>query len=202
MRFARILLFVTTLCALPSSAHAQAASQSSSESTSPPQEVIRARRNILAIAAAYGLAAEINGSVPTNASSLWIRWTHRTTARVAAGEPAWGFELMPVITVDQEPRAYGAGGHFVYEHRWLPGGRVRPVLRIGAGMVFTNRAVPVGETRYNFSLFAGGGLEFEVARGRSLTLEYRLHHISNADTGFRNPGINAHTVGFGVAWAF
>lgn len=202
MRLARVLLSAVALCALPTVAIAQQDSVAIDQRSSSTDGVARPRRNILTVAAAYGFATEINGSVPTDASSLWIRWTHRTRARFLGGEPAWGFELVPVMTVNQEPRAYGAGGHFVYEHRWRPDGHVRPVLRTGAGMVFTNKAVPVGETRYNFSLFAGAGVEFEVARGRWFTLEYRLHHISNADTGFRNPGINAHTVGFGIAWAF
>ncbi len=201
MQPARTLLYALALCALPSAAIAQQVSTTVDQGASSTTQVVRPSRNVLAVAAAYGFAAEINGSVSTDPTSLWVRWTHRTRAKVLGGEPAWGFELTPFMTVNQEPRAFGAGGHFIYEHRWLPDGPVRPLLRSGAGMVFTNKTVPVGETRYNFSLFAGAGVEFEVGRGQWLTLEYRLHHISNADTGFRNPGINAHALGFGFAWA-
>lgn len=202
MRLARVLLPALILCSLSSAAIGQQATATVAGGEAPDDQVESEKRNVLTIAASYGFAAEINSSVPTDLASVWVRWTHRTRGRFAGGEPAWGVELVPVMIVDQEPRAYGAGWHFIYEHRWSPDGRVRPVLRTGAGMVFTNRDVPVGETSYNFSLFAGAGLELAVGDEQWLSLEYRLRHISNADTGVRNPGINAHTLGFGFAWAF
>ena len=89
MCLARVLLSAVALCALPTVAIAQQDSVAIDQRSSSTDGVARPRRNILTVAAAYGFATEINGSVPTDASSLWIRWTHRTRARFLGGEPAW-----------------------------------------------------------------------------------------------------------------
>ena len=78
----------------------------------------------------------------------------------------------------------------------------RPIIRAGAGTVYTTETVPPGETRYNFSLFVGAGIEFATFDDKAIQIDYRLHHISNADSGAENPGINAHTVVVGLAWGF
>jgi len=171
------------------------------EPTRPPETPDRGR-HVISVSASYGNAVEINGSVPTDTAALWVRWTRRLAKHFAGGEPAWGVEIVPLLRVEQRPRAFGGGAHLVYEHRFVPANSVRPVFRAGAGMVFTNHKVPVGETRYNFSLFAGAGVEIDVGKHQWLTVEYRLHHVSNADTGVRNPGINSHTIGFGFSWGY
>jgi hypothetical protein len=199
---ARVRILATAVLMMtPTAALAQAGPVTPARGASSPPAA-RVRRNLLVVSGSLGYAVVINGSAPIDDASVWIRWTRRTRTRFAGGEPAWGFELVPLVRVSQEPTAYGAGGHFVYENRFLPDRRVRPVFRAGAGMLFTDHAVPVGETRYNFSLFAGSGLEFDFGSHTWLTLEYRFHHVSNADTGDRNIGINSHALGLGVGWSF
>ena len=91
---------------------------------------------------------------------------------------------------------------FTRPDRLRPAQKTRPVLRAGAGLLSTSEKVPPGETRYNYTLFAGAGVEIDVSPGRAIQIDYRLHHISNADTGRENPGINAHTFMLGLAWGF
>ena len=42
----------------------------------------------------------------------------------------------------------------------------------------------------NFTFEFGAGLEMYRGNGRSVALEYRLHHLSNAYAGYNNPGVD------------
>ncbi len=192
MRLWASILLLSFACAQPALAQQDTSPEPGSSPTESPG------RNLLAVSASYGNAIEINGSVRTDIGGVWIRWTRMTEERVLGAQPAYGFEVAPFLTVDQDPRAYGFGGRFVYEQRWRPERSFRPVLRAGVGMMYTDRAVPVGETHHNFSLFAGMGIEAALGDRIALSLEYRLHHVSNAKTGNRNPGINTHTILIGL----
>lgn len=195
MRLRLLILIVTLAYAQPLMAQ-----QDTTGNSAPPADP--SKRNILAVNVAYGAAISYNGSVETDLAALLVRWTHTTNGRVLGGQPAWGVELIPLITVDQQPRAYGAGWHLIYEQRYRTQAAVRPVLSLGAGMIFTDKKVPIGETHYNFSLLVGAGVEIDLSPRTALNLGYRLRHVSNANTGVRNPGINAHTLLVGISRSF
>jgi opacity protein-like surface antigen len=55
---------------------------------------------------------------------------------------------------------------------------------------------------FNFSLDLGVGLRYFVTRRWSINLEYRFQHISNADLGQRNIGINAQGPVLGISCFF
>jgi len=157
--------------------------------------------DIFAVGVSRGFAVEVNGSAAVDSDTLWFRWTRRPGGRVLGGEPAVGVEVIPLIRFHQDPRAYGGGLRLMLENRFRPHAPVRPVFRIAAGMIFTNRRVPAGETHHNFTALAGVGLEIDISRSNALSVEYRFQHLSNADTGgFRNPGINDHSVLLGLTW--
>ena len=104
------------------------------------------------------------------------------------------------MTFDQQPRAYASGFNLVFEQHFGASEEVTPVFRIGAGFLYGNRRVPPTETRHNFTLLTGLGLNVKLSDRSVLALEYRLHHVSNAGIGFRNPGINAHTILLGLGF--
>ncbi len=160
-------------------------------------------RNELTLGGSYGNAVRINGSAPIDIGSVLLRWTHGSRHhRLFGGQPAWGFEVIPYLRFDQDPDAWGAGWHMLVEDRFRPEAAVRPTVRLGAGMTYQNRRVPPGETRYNFSLFVGVGVAVDTGPHTAFAFEYRMHHVSNADTGVRNPGINANTVAVGFTWRY
>lgn len=192
MRLRASILSFLLACAQPALAQQETIPQPASTPTAT------VGRNLFAVSASYGKATQINASVDTDIAGAWLRWTRMTKGHFLGAQPAYGFEVAPFLVVDQNPRAHGIVGHFVYEQRWLPQRSFRPVLRAGVGMMYTERRVPVGETHYNFSLFAGMGVEAALGARTALSLEYRLHHLSNANTGNRNLGINAHTILIGV----
>lgn len=167
------------------------------------------KRTRWAIGGSHGIGVQINSSREIDVSSLWVRWSRilggtadANATTFLGGQPAFAVELTPLSYFRQSPGAWGAGANILYEHRFRPLQSVRPTVRAGAGALYATEEVPPGETRYNFSLFIGAGIEVAAFGDKAIQIDYRLHHISNADTGVENPGINAHTMVLGLAWGF
>ena len=54
---------------------------------------------------------------------------------------------------------------------------------------------------FNFTFSFGAGLDFFRRPNRSMRLEYRLQHLSNADLGASiDPGIDSQMIHLGYAW--
>ncbi|GJL63519.1 MAG: lipid A 3-O-deacylase [Nitrospirales bacterium] len=89
--------------------------------------------------------------------------------------------------------AYAFGGSLVVKYNFLSLGRWMPFWDMGAGMLWTDLAprIPEQSQRFNFVLETGPGLHYFVTEQFALTTSVRYHHISNANTGTRNVGLNA-----------
>ena len=59
--------------------------------------------------------------------------------------------------------------------------------------------VPEATSRVNFTPQAGLGLAMAHSERTVFTVEYRYHHVSNANTAELNPGINSSSFHFGVS---
>jgi outer membrane protein W len=98
---------------------------------------------------------------------------------------------------------YVAGGtawlryNFVQEkQKWVP------YAQLGAGISMTDLDRRVLGQNFNFNLNLGVGVRYLLAPNWSVNLEYRYQHISNADMGKKNIGINADGPMLGVAYLF
>jgi len=96
--------------------------------------------------------------------------------------------------------AVGAGGSplglKLYFNR---ASRVRVHAAGSAGMLFFSSDVPVyNSRRANFTFDYGGGVEIPLRNSRALTFSYRFYHISNANTGAYNPGLDANVLSIGL----
>jgi opacity protein-like surface antigen len=155
----------------------------------------------LTVFAGNGQAVSINGSSAIDIRSAGIRWSRRWQPvgnGLLHGKPTVSVEIMPVVEFETEPTTRGPALNIIYEHRSTPKAALHPVLRAGAGVLLADREVPSGATRLNFSLLVGFGLDIDLSERWQLAPEYRFHHVSNANTGPINPGINAHTLIFGI----
>ncbi len=103
------------------------------------------------------------------------------------------FLIQPVFARFTNPfAAEAAGGSFVLQYNLLSFGRWMPFWDIGAGMIWTNLAprIPEQSTQFEFVLETGPGVQFFVTDRITWTMGVRYHHISNANLGDRNTGIN------------
>jgi len=133
-----------------------------------------------------------------------VRWSHmwgENFGSILRGHPTVALEFLPVMAFVETGRTtWGVGANLLYEHHFAVQGRVLPVWKLGVGVLYTDREIPVGETKHNFSVLTALGVDFMVTDRSALFLGYRLHHVSNANTGNINRGINVHSLMFGLSF--
>lgn len=80
--------------------------------------------------------------------------------------------------------------------------QVQPVLGINAGLLHFTRDVPIANSAAtNFTFSWGAGLQIFTSPSRSITVGYRFHHISNANSGTPfNPGIDSNFIYAGYSF--
>jgi hypothetical protein len=117
------------------------------------------------------------------------------------GRLEYAVEAVPLFLVFQKTNtAYGAGVNpFAFKWALDTRAKVVPYLELGGGTLFTNRQVPEGSSRINFTSSGALGLHFLGSR-HNITAELRFMHISNAGLATPNPGINTiqFRLGFGA----
>jgi opacity protein-like surface antigen len=78
--------------------------------------------------------------------------------------------------------------------------RVQPFINSSAGFLYFDRQVPSpASSQFNFTFNFGGGIQFFTASRRSFTVGYKYHHLSNAETGTINPGIDSNLIYLGFS---
>jgi Lipid A 3-O-deacylase (PagL) len=103
---------------------------------------------------------------------------------------------------------HGIGTYVAGVTTWLrynfvpPRWRLAPYAQAGAGFVFTDIDRRVVGQDFNFNLDLAVGFRYFIRSNWSLGLEYRYQHISNADLGRRNLGINAQGPVLGISYLF
>jgi hypothetical protein len=106
-------------------------------------------------------------------------------------------------TVFQGPGSYIAGGTVWLRYNFIPPGwRLVPYIEAGAGLTTTDIDRDFVGQPFNFNLDLGVGIRFFVARHWSINLECRFQHVSNANTGPKNIGINSYGPVLGISYLF
>jgi hypothetical protein len=87
--------------------------------------------------------------------------------------------------------------------------KFQPFLSASAGLIRFAKTIPDDRSavfpnrsgrQFNYSLAGGGGAEFVLESGKSITAGFKFHHISNAQTGDINPGFDQNL--FYVGYTF
>ena len=115
-------------------------------------------------------------------------------------------EVVPLSVVGdpqangQRAYSYGAGGspigaqiNLLYSHR------IQPFIASSGGFLYFNRPM-FGATQFNFTAQLGAGVQVFTSRHHSIDFGYKYHHISNANLGRINPGMDSHVVFVGVSF--
>ncbi len=101
------------------------------------------------------------------------------------------------------PGSYIAGGTVWIRYNFVPAGwRIIPFVAGGAGLTTTDIDRTYVGQPFNFNLDLAAGLRFFVAKKWSIDLAFQYQHISNANTGPRNVGINSYGPILGVSYFF
>lgn len=79
--------------------------------------------------------------------------------------------------------------------------RLQPFLAGSGGFLYFTEQIPVANSsQYNFTFSFIGGSEYMTGGKHSILFGYRYHHISNANTGNVNPGIDSHVMFAGLSF--
>lgn len=114
-------------------------------------------------------------------------------------------EVVPLTLVGQpQPNgrvyAYGGGGSPIgAQINFLPNRRVQPFLTSGGGFLAFNRRM-FHATQFNFTAQLGAGVQVFTSRHHSIDIGYKYHHISNANRGDTNEGMDSHVLFVGVSF--
>jgi lipid A 3-O-deacylase len=134
--------------------------------------------------------------------------------RVMTGELGKGFlrgtfeldaEIMPVDYVlwGGYRNVYGAGiNPLVMKWNFTRGKKVIPYFLAQGGVLWSTDKVPPGDTsKINFIEGPGVGLNYFLKPGRSVNIDLRATHFSNASLGHHNPGVNSGMqISIGYNW--
>ncbi len=185
-------------------------SQAESPSSGPQaRETVQRGALEIGVMGGYLQGSDVLTSVSSNRSAVYAlpRVGVVATPEVGSGFYAGNLELLlePLYAHYFEPfTATAAGGSVLFKYNFLGFGRWMPFWDLGLGMLWTNLAprIPEQSTQFNFVLESGPGVQYFATERVALTLGVRFHHISNAQLGDRNKGLNS-TLGYaGVSLFF
>lgn len=102
----------------------------------------------------------------------------------------------PFVAPTKRETTYGIGIQPVnFKFMFFAKNRLKPYAQVGAGLLFTNKDVPVPRaTRLNLTGDFGGGLMYMLTGKRAVSFGYKYFHISNGKglDNANNPGYNAN----------
>ncbi|MBV8675376.1 MAG: acyloxyacyl hydrolase [Acidobacteriaceae bacterium] len=86
--------------------------------------------------------------------------------------------------------------------KFLPRSRIQPELSLMTGFTVSTRDIPVfNSSAFNLTFSVGAGFDLLHTPGRSVRLEYRIQHLSNADLHTStDPGIDSQFIHVGYNW--
>jgi len=137
-----------------------------------------------------------------------------SVGRVLTGERGKGWargtfeldaEIMPLDYVlwNGYRNVYGVGVNpLVMKWNFTRGKKVIPYFLAQGGMLWTTDRVPPGDTsKINFLSGPGVGLNYFLKPGRSVSIDLRATHLSNASLGDHNPGVDSSLqISLGYNW--
>ena len=196
----RSLLAATILIvALPTAVFAQATDLSSRDSFQKGQTEV-------GFQIGYTFAMDLWGGLSdSEVVSLGLRLGHVITKPIAPG-PLRGnlhvaAELQPVMIFhDDSETALALAGEVMLRDYFAPGAKVRPFISAGGGIVLSNRRIPRGISKVNFTPQGGGGVAVTLRPSTVVSVEYRIHHMSDGVMTDYNPGVNSSVLLVGVSW--
>jgi len=78
---------------------------------------------------------------------------------------------------------------------------IKPFFAASVGILYFQDDVPVRDSsRLNFTPELGLGVQFFLAPKNAVTVGYKFHHISNANTARNNPGMDSHVIYAGFSF--
>jgi hypothetical protein len=107
-------------------------------------------------------------------------------------QPTQRYVVDGKLLVNPAATIYGTGASPIGFQANFGAKKVQPCFNGSLGFVYFNRQVPIlKSSQFNFTITLGFGVQFFPRSGRSFTVGWKYHHLSNDDQGHLNPGIDS-----------
>ncbi len=107
-------------------------------------------------------------------------------------------ELPRHVALDQSGRIM-TGGYALGYFKFTAPREFTPYVFAGGGVLYVDTGLPTMGSRLDFSYQAGTGIQYFIAKDTALNLEYRYHHVSNANTATPNEPLNSSKILVGIS---
>lgn len=128
---------------------------------------------------AYYLSGELGSS--------WYKYRHKLILEVP-----FSYVLEPENETMQ-------GVNFLAGWDLTTPGKLKPYFFMGGGLLYTDLKGPKLGRRLNGNYQAGAGVHYFLGGPYTIDLEYRWHHISNANTASPNEPLNSSKIYLGIS---
>ena len=135
----------------------------------------------------YFTIGGFRGTLPANGGRVVYVNNDPIGSALGGGGPA-----APVYPIYGSTKTYAAALSPLGARITASGTRwIRPTFSTDMGIVVSSDDLPVDDSAsLNYMFSFGPGIELPQPRGGSIRLEYLYRHISNANSGYNNPGID------------
>jgi len=120
------------------------------------------------------------------------------------GSASSGGPPVPIYPLYGSTKTYAAAISPIGARITATGARwIRPTFSTDMGIVVSSDDLPVDDSAsLNYMFSFGPGIELSQSRGGSIRLEYLYRHISNANSGYNNPGIDQGVIRLTLVHSF
>jgi opacity protein-like surface antigen len=115
-----------------------------------------------------------------------------------------GNSLVAVDAPGTRRTIYGGGASPIgLQVNFRRGRALQPYINGTAGVLYFADQVPVsGSSQFNFGVGWGAGVQIWHRENQSVSIGYKFHHISNANSANRNPGADSNLLYAGYSWSW
>ncbi len=115
----------------------------------------------------------------------------------------WSLEFITetflTYAIQESKSRYAVGVTPLFQFNFKKVGRVTPFINLGSGVLYTNLDPEGFGSEFDFTPQIGTGVRYQMGHNRFLTLSYRFHHISNANTVHPNESIDSNFFIIGIS---
>lgn len=113
------------------------------------------------------------------------------------------FFVEPFLSYVPSPnRNMEAGLIVAFKYEWPLTEKVHPYIWNGGGVMFNSQHLREEATQFNYTPQMGVGFSYFIDKTKTLNVEYRYRHFSNANTHLPNDGMNQGFISFGFSWRY
>jgi len=133
-------------------------------------------------------------------SPLTLRYTAEIVPVALEIQPTQEYIINGKQVINPASTIYGAGASPIGFQANFGQKKIQPFANGSIGFLYFSQQVPlVASSQFNYTITVGFGAQFLQRSGRSLTLGWKYHHLSNNYQAMLNPGIDSSVFYIGLS---